>query len=523
MLDPLSGSQLVEDSAPVVAERLLAIIPFKTRRGNTYVYDDNTGMVFPVTAAQLALLQRHTDEPLDEALEHLAGSHSTDDLRASARWVEHWERLYGAFYRPTAPPESVARAALDTPEEAIAQYLTSGGGAHLVLILSEDCNLRCRYCYYSEAYGASRNRTSRAMSSALAFNAIDGLFARTREKTRRAPTQRLAITFYGGEPLLAQKTLRDAVLYAEARTECELVFSVTTNGTLLHGSIAEFLVQKNFGIIVSLDGNESNHDRNRVFPDGTGSFAAVEANLREFRTRFPDYPRIHLACVVDWRTSLTEVARYFGREAWLPSVQLVSQVNDTETSYYSQFDATDLGRFRHEHQAITRHYRRRRKQGQEVGNFARLYSESALLAVVLRKRTGNISPAFLPFTATCIPGHKVAVRPDGTYDVCERVNGTRPIGSVQTGLDVRAIAQLLHDYKANVCAKCWTCPMSKLCSRCIANSNIGNTFALPEGSCEAFVEQRRYDLALAYTILEANPGAFDDLSHINRELRFVAS
>lgn len=63
-------------------------------------------------------------------------------------------------------------------------------------------------------------------------------------------------------------------------------FKLTTNGTVMNWEIAQFLLD-NFqnGVSLSVDGNESTHDSNRVYIDGKGSFKTVMENISTYFTK----------------------------------------------------------------------------------------------------------------------------------------------------------------------------------------------------------------------------------------------
>lgn len=140
----------------------------------------------------------------------------------------------------------------------------------LCLFVDHDCNLRCRYCYNGQ-------KQSRRMSPATAERAIEFALARD-------PTD-LALSFFGGEPLLALELLEHATAYAERRLsetapEARLSVHLTTNATLVNERVEDF-VRRNLPLnaFVSIDGSPLIHDRHRIGPDGLGSHAAVRAGI----------------------------------------------------------------------------------------------------------------------------------------------------------------------------------------------------------------------------------------------------
>lgn len=136
------------------------------------------------------------------------------------------------------------------------------------LILTENCNLRCSYCWEHET------KSGQSMSSEIALRAVDFLadFARS----RAAP--RMLVSFFGGEPLLRWKTICQIISYAEARgleSENKILFSLITNGVLLSSKIINYLAQHHCTVTVSLDGPAYIHDAERRSPGGVSSHASA--------------------------------------------------------------------------------------------------------------------------------------------------------------------------------------------------------------------------------------------------------
>ena len=136
------------------------------------------------------------------------------------------------------------------------------------LYLTEDCNLRCRYCFVP--------KKPKRMSLEVGREAIDFMLAAP------AKVKRVSIVFFGGEPLLEFDTLRELTLYGEQRSSeigRQIKFSVTTNGTLVTDEVFEFLTKHNIHMNLSIDGGPKTQNRNRRMADGSGSFDLVERTL----------------------------------------------------------------------------------------------------------------------------------------------------------------------------------------------------------------------------------------------------
>src|SRR5947208_2526693 len=97
----------------------------------------------------------------------------------------------------------------------------------LTLILTEDCNLRCTYCYQKQFLPT-------AMPVEVGIAAV-------RQALNHA-SDSLALTFFGGEPLLqADKllTILDATRGLERKRGVSVTAKVPTNGLLLTKSFLE--------------------------------------------------------------------------------------------------------------------------------------------------------------------------------------------------------------------------------------------------------------------------------------------
>lgn len=496
--------------------RQLATMPFTTDSGNCYVYDDNTSMVFPATPSLEPLLEAHANVPMGEVVAGLSGQFDETELRRTAAFIAKWERQFGAFYRTSEPPAGF-RAHTQLPATGDVRALVdSVGTRQIVLHLTEDCNLRCRYCYYSEVYPLTRNRAARIMLPETGRRAIDLFVERVNRTLTRYPHRAFAVSFYGGEPLLAHDLLRHLVVYAERRAPRPPVFAVTTNGTLLHGGIVDFLVEHNFEILVSLDGDRPNHDRNRPHADGAGSYDRIAANLHAFRERHPGYAKVRLITTMDPRTDLDRLQCFIDHDGLhLPPIQRLSSVSVEDTAYYDAFSMDEKRAFAAKVAEFEQQYFDAESTGATPPRVARLLCETPVTSLLRRRRPGNPTSGLLPFTATCVPGLKLAVRVDGTLDICERVNGTLPIGSVDAGIDYDAIARIVGDYN-QACVGCWTCPATRICGCCMVTLNANRCFRPRDSICERVRTSSVRQLSRMYSAWERRPEAF---RHLEGELR----
>lgn len=123
----------------------------------------------------------------------------------------------------------------------------------VTITLTEQCNLQCTYCY--EKHKAIRSISFERAKEILdyEFQANDGM-------------NEIEIDFFGGEPFLAFEIMRKLVEYIKTSSYTKkFIFFVSTNGTLVHGNIQEWLKQNSKYIWcgLSLDGAKESHNINR--------------------------------------------------------------------------------------------------------------------------------------------------------------------------------------------------------------------------------------------------------------------
>ena len=127
---------------------------------------------------------------------------------------------------------------------------------NVTLTLTANCNLSCVYCY-------EKHDDNKSMSFDTAKYILDSEFEGLKNDDY------ITIDFFGGEPFLEFELIKKIVSYVreqniKGRFLPRYRFFATTNGTLIHGEIMNFLkAHKNFYLGLSLDGTKWMHDTNR--------------------------------------------------------------------------------------------------------------------------------------------------------------------------------------------------------------------------------------------------------------------
>ena len=249
----------------------------------------------------------------------------------------------------------------------------------------------------------------------------------------------VSITFYGGEPLLEMNLVKKVVEYAEKVFKGkELRFSVTTNATKLDEEIVEYLVKKDFVLMISLDGPKEIHNTNRRFAaDGKGSYDIIVSNLRKIKEKFPDYFRkISISMVIDPQNDFDEINSVFDKESVFSELNVHATVIDDiysleKVSYSEEYIAK---REYHSFLAYLAELDRI-----NIGEISPIAYEEISDMKSKSKMKGKVKK--LSYTdapgGPCIPGQtRLFVDVDGNLFPCERVSESSPamiIGNLKEG------------------------------------------------------------------------------------------
>lgn len=144
----------------------------------------------------------------------------------------------------------------------------------LTLFPTNQCNMRCSYCYAS-----SGEEKSNIMNLAIAKSAVEILIKNLKKRKMKL----LSLGFHGGgEPLSVWNLITRIVNYCKKRCQVEdLQFSVSsaTNG-ILNEKQLKWIVRNFSSLNISFDGLPRVQDYHRLLLNGDGSFKLVDRTMR---------------------------------------------------------------------------------------------------------------------------------------------------------------------------------------------------------------------------------------------------
>lgn len=142
------------------------------------------------------------------------------------------------------------------------------------LHVTNECNLRCTYCYVDKSHEFMSQSVGKASIDAVIRSAMNSKFDGIRLK------------YAGGEPTLNHKLILELDEYAKQQTtEAGLNYEgvVLSNGVALSESLINEFLSRGIRLMISLDGIEEAHNSQRIFVNGLGSFDWVKRSLEKLK------------------------------------------------------------------------------------------------------------------------------------------------------------------------------------------------------------------------------------------------
>lgn len=199
-----------------------------------------------------------------------------------------------------AAPEQileVSRNFLEEYKKKFSQNLKRPAGRRglfkIMLDVTDNCNLDCRYCYAAKYY-KKENMSEETLEKVI----TKFLLPDTIEWIDR-------VVFFGGEPLLNLPGIEYFIHRVEELSEKGKLanmpaFHIITNGTLYSDKIAALFKKYNMGVLVSIDGPPGIQNVQRPFRGShKGSYEVIAQNLKQM---IKDKQRLSFECTITKHT-----------------------------------------------------------------------------------------------------------------------------------------------------------------------------------------------------------------------------
>ncbi len=482
-----------------------------SHRGRDLVYDVATSRLLAVAPVVAAVLPHVDRARTDDLVARLAPRWEEADVRGAMREILAAREQDGLF----AATRPHAAGPGWTPEDAAA---LDRDRRMLTLAITEDCDLRCRYCPHTTGAGGARPHRARTMPLTLALAAMTDFLDHARG--RQSPD----IAFYGGEPLRAWSTVVRVVEAVRRRNDGDRVRLVLdTNGQgLARPEVRDLSIRERLALQVSLDGPAPVHDRYRRRRTGGPTHGAVESALTDLLRADPSVAdRLSLAVTLTPPLDIERLDAYFQEPPFFRAAGIARRPVLRANLVSLEGDELGPGATRADLRA---HWRREWKAARQRYLAARERGEHGTLGPVTAalfdgELMGWHHRGAAPVGGAagrggcCRPGvRRTHVRTDGMLQPCERVDDGMLLGTAASGLDVVKIEALRRRFAAAVAHRCQDCWAIRFCDLCYT-ALAAERSEIPEGVCRAVRERTEQRLRLVADLKAAGPQAWQWLEN----------
>ena len=390
----------------------------------------------------------------------------------------------------------------------------------VVFEVTTACNFRCEYCIYSGMYEGFETLSNKFLPFNKAKLMLDYLIRIWNDNKRPVSSKPIFIGFYGGEPLLNFPLIKQIVQYVEEHimNKWKVVVSMTTNAYLLDKHM-DYLAEKDFQLMISLDGNQKSNIFRKT-KSGEESFEVVLNNVQKLKSSYPSYfeRRVNFNSVFNKYSSYEELYEFF--MSTFNKVPSISQINNSTRSEEKNDKYGFL--FKDKYESYFKSANRRNIDDQ-------LFFSSPgvrLLCDFLFNHTDNVYSTYnelfidkektkLVPTGTCIPFQKkMFITVEGLILQCEKISHQYAIGHVGDDgvlLDLEAIANNFNDFVGQFFNQCKECAVRNKCSLCMLQNYSTKT----EGKlvCQKIYTEKKYKeyIKKNLTYLKESPELYEKI------------
>jgi len=394
-------------------------------------------------------------------------------------------------------PEEMCHPATDNLNTILSKNVEK-----ITLQVTQQCNLRCKYCIYAETnHEGQRKHSINKMTWDVAKAALDFLAEHSYEE------RAVNVGFYGGEPMLNFTLVKKCINYAKDIFEGKkLTFSLTTNGTIFTPEIVDYLCKHKVSITISLDGPGEIHDKRRVFRDSDRStFTKVMENFEWIKRDYPEFfDTISISTVLDPSEDYHCMDEFFktlrvnGDRAMTVAA---SFADDTYSEEKNIFQDEFIPRMDYELFNV-------------LLSLSGRFSSSKLSAIaktqyllLYDKFENKVAPSIIPPKSApggpCIAGKtRLFVDVFGNLLPCERVSETSEcmrIGHIDSGFNLEKAKALINvaQFTSEECKHCFAFWYCSICARQCDNKgcleaqtkrkNCANSKASVEGDLRSYI------------------------------------
>lgn len=352
---------------------------------------------------------------------------------------------------------------------------------HIFLILTRDCNLKCKYCFVDKDHD---NITYETAIDAVEFIAKNSL------EYKDTPS----LNFFGGEPTLRwNDIIVPLTKYVRSKYGKNFTLSMTSNGILFDEEKLKFMKENDIGLLFSIDGDKKTQDLNRPTRDGCSSFDILKDKIPLILKYFPN---------VTFRstTDHDNVSEFFNNHKFAVENGFKSVFNIVNV--FTNWSQDEKDELKKQIDMLGEYYARLKLEKKNIcfSPFEDMFSKLNRIKEAenqnLFRKAGE---GLLGFGRCGIGASRFAsVGTDGKLYSCQEMVGNREsghefvIGDIYNGEDNNARLEIIKkfDPKKVVCSSgintCKTCRMNNICDgACLINNYFtsGDLNVMPSILC----------------------------------------
>jgi len=192
------------------------------------------------------------------------------------------------------------------------------------------CNMRCRYCFYTDEAANRSTPCMGIMSRETMFTLVD--------KAMEYADGSCAFVFQGGEPSLAGiDFFRDLTDYISAHPNpknLQISYCFQTNGYAIDEQWCQWFAENKVLVGISLDGPKEIHDRYRVDINGKGTFHKVMRTIQLLEKHKVDFNILTVVSAANARRG-TQVYDFFKKHnfRWQQYIECLDPIGEVQGSH----------------------------------------------------------------------------------------------------------------------------------------------------------------------------------------------
>ena len=389
----------------------------------------------------------------------------------------------------------------------------------IVFETTDSCNLNCTYCALGDLYRGYDLREKKNINESSAIKLLKYIV----DLKYKNKNNKLTIGFYGGEPLINIQFIKKIVEITKQmkfETGINFDYAMTSNGTLIHKCF-RFLVENNFKLLISLDGNEENHSYRFFKKNRKNSFQKVTENLDMIQRKYPEYfsSQVNFNAVLHNRNSVKEIYEFiYYRYKKIPRIaelnlrdikqenkEILKSIfnNRRKSEVEFQKEESELFNLTHNESFAYR----------ELTDFLKHFSVNYYVSNL--NSLFQDSEKYLP-TCTCIPfSLRIFLTNNNKLLPCEKINYNNSFGRISENveIDISDVTRQYNFYFDHIKKFCENCYVYRFCSVCIFHLSYIDKIDSQEFVCDNFHGQNAFKdkLFFIFSYFEKNPKDFPNI------------